>query len=119
MKIKFKVCPIKRHVHNAGLKIYKAKGIHAGGLTKAKGNMDEGHGNAFRAKALVSLLTGICVLFYGAFSPAEPSGAWWCTAFSIMCREAVDEPQGENAETQTLEYRCRFADWLQSFRSGS
>ena len=43
-----------------------------------------------------------------AFAPERPRrAAWWCTAFSIACRESAQENAGE-----TVEFRLRILDFL-------
>ena len=42
-------------------------------------------------KAAVAVVTACSVLLAGAFAPTQqPQAAWWCTAFSVACEQAVD-----------------------------
>lgn len=63
---------------------------------------------------LAAVLTAVCLLLAGILSPAQPRGAWWCTAFSIVCGEAVNETDTEPATAETVTFRWRLADWWQT-----
>lgn len=57
-------------------------------------------------QAVCVLMTAVTVLVTAAFAPERPRrAAWWCTAFSIACRESV---KGENSET--VEFRLYLLD---------
>ncbi len=57
-----------------------------------------------KIRALVPLLTGIAVIVIGAFIPREPEAAWWCTAYSIVCGEAVEEAQSDESPKLELHW---------------
>ena len=59
-------------------------------------------------QAVCVLITAVTVLVTSAFAPERPRrAAWWCTAFSIACRESAQENAGE-----TVEFRLRILDFL-------
>ena len=59
-------------------------------------------------QAVCVLMTAATVLVTAAFAPMEQrKAAWWCTAFSIACRESAQENAGE-----TVEFRLRILDFL-------
>ena len=60
-------------------------------------------------QAICAVLATACVLLAGAFAPAQPRAAWWCTAFAVAPAEAA-----EDAAQDGVEYRCWLADWLRS-----
>ena len=60
-------------------------------------------------QAICAVLAAACVLLAGAFAPAQPHAAWWCTAFAVAPAEAA-----EDAAQGGVEYRCWLADWLRS-----
>lgn len=61
-----------------------------------------------RKQAACALMTALTVLVTAAFAPEQPRrAAWWCTAFSIACRESAQENAGE-----TVEFRLRILDFL-------
>ena len=62
-------------------------------------------------QAAAAIFTAVCVLAAGAFAPAPPRAAWWCTAFSVAPAEAVDS---RTAEHDSVEYRFWLADWLRA-----
>ncbi len=66
-------------------------------------------------RAVTAVLTGVFLLSSGILWKEQPRGAWWCTAFSIVCGEAVDE---EAQSSQKVEYRCRLADWIEGLKDG-
>ncbi len=51
-----------------------------------------------KIRALAPIIIGCALILYGALIPQQPKSAWWCTAFSIVCKEAVDEtPDNDGA----------------------
>ncbi len=47
---------------------------------------------------LSQIIIGTAIILYGVFMPPEPKSAWWGTAFSIVCKEAVDDnPEKDGA----------------------
>lgn len=61
--------------------------------------------------SLAALLTALCLLVTAAFYPPAPQAAWWCTAFSVTCREMAAPQQSQSAGGQTVEYRWKLAEW--------
>lgn len=56
-----------------------------------------------------AIIAAICLLCidFGA-----PKSAWWGTAFSIMCGEAMEETTEEtDTEEPAVTYRCWLSDW--------
>jgi len=71
-------------------------------------------------KASAAILTGASVLFYGCISPFQPKGAWWCTAFSIMCGEAVGEDVDCTTQARQntgVEYKWRIAELVDELKT--
>ena len=59
-------------------------------------------------KAAVAVVTACSVLFAGAFAPTQqPQAAWWCTAFSVACEQAVEPSE----DCETVEFRCKLVNW--------
>lgn len=58
-----------------------------------------------RRAAAAGIAAGL-MLWAAAFAPPAPRGAWWCTAFSVTCREAGSAQSGGEAEL-----RSWLADW--------
>ena len=57
-------------------------------------------------QAVCVLMTAVTVLVTAAFAPERPRrAAWWCTAFSIACRESARE-----GNTDTVEFRLYLLD---------
>lgn len=57
--------------------------------------------------SLAAVLTALCLTVTAAFYPA-PRGAWWCTAFSVTCREAADSTPSDKPE---IEVKWKLAEW--------
>ena len=58
-------------------------------------------------RAAVAGITACSVLLAGAFAPPQPRAAWWCTAFSVACGQAVEPKE----DCEKLEFRCKLVDW--------
>lgn len=65
--------------------------------------------------SLAAVLTALCLTLTGAFYPA-PRGAWWCTAFSVTCRETADDVKTDG---QRIEVKWKLAEWWQRFAAES
>lgn len=62
--------------------------------------------NSRARQAVCVLMTAVTVLATAAFAPERRErAAWWCTAFSLTCRESTQENEGE-----TVEFRLRILD---------
>ncbi len=66
-----------------------------------------------RFRAATAILTGVFLLSSGILWKEQPKGAWWCTAFSIVCGEAMD---GKEQSGQEVEFRWRIADWIEALK---
>ncbi len=64
-------------------------------------------------RAVTAVLTGVFLLSSGILWKEQPKGAWWCTAFSIVCGEAVD---GKDQSCREVEFRWRLADWIEGLK---
>lgn len=65
--------------------------------------------------SLAAVIAAACLLATAAFYPPAPRGAWWCTAFSVVCSEAAEQQDTPDAAGQTVAYRWKIAEWWQSF----
>ncbi len=66
-----------------------------------------------KLRAVTAVLTGVFLLSSGILWKEQPKGAWWCTMFSIVCEEAVDE---KSQSGQKVEFRCWLADWIERLK---
>ncbi len=64
-------------------------------------------------RTVAAVLTGVFLLSSGILWKEQPRGAWWCTAFSIVCGEAVDS---KARPSQEVEFRCRLVDWIEGLK---
>lgn len=62
-------------------------------------------------RVAIAIFTAVSILAAGAFWPAQPRAAWWCTAFSVAPAEAAEPVQTDNGQ---VEFRFLLADWLRS-----
>ena len=62
-------------------------------------------------RAAIAIFAAVSILAAGAFWPAQPRAAWWCTAFSVAPAEAAGPAQTDNGQ---VEFRFLLADWLRS-----
>ena len=66
-------------------------------------------------QAAAAIFTAVCVLVAGAFAPAPPRAAWWCTAFSVAPAEAAEAaPEAAPEADGAVEFRFWLADWLRA-----
>ncbi len=66
-----------------------------------------------KLRAVTAVLTGVFLLSSGILWKEQPKGAWGCTAFSIVCGEAVDR---KDQSSQEIEFRWRLADWIEGLK---
>ena len=59
--------------------------------------------------SLCAVLMALSLLFTGAFSPMQPKGAWWCTAFSVLPAQAAEE---QNADDGQVVFKWKLGEWL-------
>ena len=60
--------------------------------------------------SLAAIIAAVCLLWVDVFD--VPKSAWWGTAFSIMCGEAVEEKIEEtDTEEPAITYRWWISDW--------
>ncbi|MGI6181228.1 MAG: hypothetical protein ACOYIE_04030 [Agathobaculum sp.] len=62
-------------------------------------------------EALAAVIAAVCLLAAAAFEPAGARSAWWCTSFSVVCSEAMEQ---QNAPQ--VEFRCRLAGLWRALR---
>lgn len=57
-----------------------------------------------------AIIAAVCLLWIDVFG--VPKSAWWGTAFSIMCGEAMEETAEEtDTEEPAVTYRWWISDW--------
>jgi len=67
-------------------------------------------------RVVTALLTGVFLLSSGILWKEQPKGAWLCTAFSILCGEAVE---GEGQSGQEVEFRWWLADRIEGIKDAA
>ena len=78
------------------------------GLVHLKLDTGMGRIGARTEAEVAAVLAALYLLTWASFAPDALRGAWWCTAFSITCSEAVREQPGNNGQ---IVFRSRLAEW--------
>ncbi|MCQ5131026.1 hypothetical protein NE562_15280 [Butyricicoccus faecihominis] len=59
--------------------------------------------------SLCAVMMALTMLFTGAFSPLQPKGAWWCTAFSVLPEQAAETQRVDDGE---VVFKWKLGEWL-------
>ncbi len=61
--------------------------------------------------ALAAVIAAVCLLAAAAFEPVGTRSAWWCTSFSMVCSETIEQQSAPQ-----VEFRCRLAELWRALR---
>lgn len=60
-------------------------------------------------QGLGALFAAAVVFAAGAWYPQPPQGAWWCTAFSVVCDEAAPADK-QDGDGQKIVFKWKLAE---------